>query len=101
MIDLLQEDQQIILSRTAWINDRIIDACQRLLQQGAGKDFGGFTMYFSVERGKVIQILHTGHSHWVTIITYNTVDPVVCVYDSKFDVPSSHLSAQLACLLMT
>ena len=79
-----------------------------MLQQGAGKDFGGFqsvclgqTMFFSVERGKFIQILHTGHSHWVTIITDNTVDPVVCVYDSKFDVPSSHLSAQLACLLMT
>ena len=65
---------------------RIIDACQRLLQQGAGKDFGGFqsvclgqTMYFSVERGKFIQILHTGHSHWVTIITDNTVDPCSCV----------------------
>ena len=40
-------------------------------------------MYFSVERGKFIQILHTGHSHWVTIITDNTVDPCgwhVCVF---------------------
>ena len=81
---------------------------KRLLQQGAGKDFGGFqsvclgqTTYFSVEQGKFIQILHTGHSSCATIITDNTVDPVVRVYESKFDVPSSHLSAQLACLLMT
>lgn len=61
-------------------------------------------MYFSVEQGKFIQILHTGHNHWVTISTDSTadpVDPVIYVYDSMFDVASSHLNAQFACLLMT
>jgi len=66
------------------------------------EDFGGFqsvclgqTMYFSVEQRKFIQILHTGHGHWVTI---STVDPVIYVYDSMLSVASNHLSAQLACL---
>ena len=106
---LLQEDQQIILSQTAWINDRIIDACQRLLKQDIdGKDIGGFQsvclgqiMYFSVEDKQFIQILNTGHSHWVTICTVGTNHPMVNVYDSKYVAASTHLSAQIACLLMT
>ena len=85
-------DKQIVLGQTACINDRIIYACQRLLQQGAGKDFGGFqsvclgqTMCFFVEWEEFIQGLHAGHSHWVTITIDNTVDPlgpVLYVYDS-------------------
>ena len=107
-LHLLQEDQQIILSHTAWINDRIIDACQCLLRQHVENDLGasgfqsvclGEVMYFSVEQKQFIQILNTGHSHWVTISTIGTY-PVVYVYDSMYDVASSHLRAQIACLLM-
>jgi len=108
-LNLVEEDQQIILSKTAWINDRIIDACQCLLQQDTdSKILGGFqsvclgeTMFFSVEQKQFIQILHTGHSHWVIICTIGTVHPVVNVYDSKYVAASSHLRAQIACLLMT
>ena len=82
-LNLLPEDQQIILSPTAWINDRIIDACQSLLKQDVnGKNVGGFQsvclgqiMYFSIEESQFIQILNTGHSHWVTISTIGTVHP--------------------------
>ena len=108
-LHLLQEDQQLILSPTAWINDRIIDACQSLLKQDVnGKNVGGFQsvclgqiMYFSVEESQFIQILNTGHSHWVTISTIGTVHPLVNVYDSKYIVASVHLRAQITCLLMT
>ena len=61
-------------------------------------------MFFSVELGKFIQILHTGHNHWVTIATDSVahpVDPVVYAYDSMLGVASTHLSAQIACLFMT
>lgn len=107
---LKQEDQQIILSRTAWINDRIIDACQCLLKQDVdGKEIGGFQsvnlgqiMYFSVEDKHFIQILNTGHSHWVTISTIGTSShPTVNIYDSKYVAASTHLQSQIACLLMT
>ena len=66
-LNLLQEDQQIVLSQTAWINDRIIDAYQRLLQQGAGKDFGGFqsvcpgqTMYFLLNGRNLFRVCIQG-----------------------------------------
>ena len=42
-------------------------------------------MYFSIEEGEFIQILHTGQSHWVTISTVVAVhlfDQVVYVYNS-------------------
>jgi len=109
-LHLLQEDQQIILSQTAWINDRVIDACQQLLKQDVnGKDIGGFQsvclgqiMYFSVEDKQFIQILNTGHSHWVTVSTVGTSNhAMVNVYDSKYLAASTHLRAQIACLLMT
>ena len=49
-LHFLQEDPQIIFSQTAWMNDRIIDACQRLLQQDVDKkDFGGFQSVYLVQ----------------------------------------------------
>jgi len=80
-----------------------------LLQQDTdSKILGGFqsvclgeALFFSVEQKQFIQILYTGHSHWVTICTISTVHPVVNVYDSKYVAASTHLHAQIACLLMT
>ena len=50
------------------------------------------------EESQFIQILNTGHSHWVT---NGTVHPLMNVYDSKYIAASVHLRAQIACLLMT
>jgi len=59
-------------------------------------------MYFSVEDKQFIQILNTRHSHWVIISTVGTSNhPMVNVYDSKYVAASTHLHAQIACLLMT
>jgi len=71
-----------------------------------GKDIGGFQSvwlgYFSVEDKQFIQILNTGHSHWVTISTVDTSNhSTVNIYDSKYVVASTHLHAQIACVLMT
>ena len=50
------------------------------------------------EESQFIQILNTGHSHWVT---NGTIHPLMNVYDSKYIAASVHLRAQIACLLMT
>jgi len=80
-----------------------------LKQDVDGKDIGGFQsvwlgqiMYFSIEDKQFNQILNTGHSHWVTISTVGTSNhSIENVYDSKYVAASTHLHAQIACLLMT
>jgi len=55
--------------------------------------FGQFAqmIYFSVEDKQFIQILNTGHSHWVINFTIVTVHPLV--YDSKYVAACTNLSA--------
>ena len=40
----------------------------------------GQVLHFSVEPGEFVQILHTGHGHWVTVSTVRCTHPEVKVY---------------------
>ena len=57
-------DRDILLSRTAWLTDSIIDAAQNLLKKvipvpGLESVTCGLTMTYSVQPGDFIQILNT------------------------------------------
>ena len=70
---LKQEDEQILLSNNAWLNDRIMDAAQKLIC----KEIGTMDSYQSVLNSERktenpyqpvsqehVQLLHDGSNHW-------------------------------------
>jgi len=78
-LGLSERDQFTLLSPTAWLTDKIINATQKLLK-AQSPDVSGFqsvacgltlTMNFNIEAGELIQILHT-EGHWLTISTPGT-----------------------------
>ena len=58
-------------------------------------------MNFNVETEEIVQIIHTGKGHWVTISTIGTVQPEVVVYDSVYSTLPMLARAQIASLLAT
>ena len=86
---LKQSDKEILLSRTAWLNDDI-NAAQKLLKKANSSIPGlqdvccGLTMNFDVEPGEFIQILHTGHGHWNTVSTVGVRHSEVQIFDSMY-----------------
>ena len=105
-LELPISDRDILLSRTAWLTDSIIDAAQNLLKKvipvpGLESVSCGLTMTYSVQPGDFIQILNTGNGHWVAASTIGTTHPNVHVYDSFFSSAGTRLKAQIAALLAT
>ena len=41
-------------------------------------------MNFDVQRGELVQILHTGHGHWVTVSTIGMKLAEVQAFDSMY-----------------
>ena len=62
-----------------------------------GADLGANT----VQTEEFIQVLHTGHGHWVTMSTVGCKDREINIYDSLPPAPTSHLMNQIAALLAT
>jgi len=89
------------------VNDDLINKAQELLKRefpyvgGLQPVALGMTMAFSIEPGEFVQILHTGHGHWITISTIGCIHPEVQVYDSLVPAPTSNLFRQVATLLAT
>ena len=58
-------------------------------------------MAYAIETDEFIQILHTGHGHWVTASTIGCQEGEIYVFDSLPPAPTAHLVNQIAALLAT
>ena len=74
LYNLLFDDQQILRSPTAWLNDRIMDAAQKLICKELGLDLTvlnvqkrGYPPFYPVDNEHV-QLLHDGNNHWLLTI---------------------------------
>jgi len=73
MYILKKEDQQLLLTKDAWLNDRIMDAAQKLICKEIGTD-GTYQSVLNSEKQTVdpfhpvsqehVQLLHDGINHW-------------------------------------
>lgn len=106
-LGLKQSEREILLSHTAWLNDDLINAAQKLLRKanpvvpGLQDVVSGLTMNFDVEPGEFVQILHTGQGHWNTISTIGMRHAEVQVFDSMYMSVPTMATAQIASLLAT
>jgi hypothetical protein len=105
---LSMEDEAIILNGD-WLADNIIIAAQELIQKAYPRVAGfqntnmGETLTFNVMKTEFVQILHTGHSHWVTVhaTQADCTSGIVNVYDSLHPSLTIKLKKQIACLLFS
>lgn len=64
-LSLLESDKDIVLNTTAWINDSVVNAAQKLLKKQFTSLNGlqdvalGYVMSFQIQTGDFLQILHT------------------------------------------
>ena len=90
-VTLTLEDKDV-LSSGEWLNDRLINAAltlkkrdKNLLPVDVLQDpILGNTLSFQVSGSEMVQVLHSGNSHWVTISTVGTSHPEAIVYDSLY-----------------
>ena len=103
-------DHKIILQGTRWLDDRLIDACEKVLAEQFRNKFGnaGFqsvihilSLNYAIESGIFIQILHNGNQHWLVVTTIGTHHPEVFVYDSLYRTVSQDTKNQISSLLCT
>ena len=73
MYSLKKEDQHILLSKDAWLNDRIMDAAQKLICKEIGNELSyqsvlnsqkKFVDPFHPVSQEHVQLLHDGANHW-------------------------------------
>ncbi len=105
-LGLYESDRNVLLSSTEWITDAIVNAAQHLMREvnpvlpGLQDVALGLTMSFEIQRGKSVQILHTGHGHWNTIAATGEEPAHLQVYDSMhISLPTSekvHIASILA-----
>ena len=88
------EDKRVLLGN-GWLNDKHIMAAQALLKHqssvgGLQSPQLGKRLAFSIAKGDMVQILHSGGRHWVTASTIGTQPGHVRIYDSLYsDLPFS------------
>ena len=99
--------ENTLLSNADWLNDEIVNASQQPLSaqfpylEGLQSVILGRTLAFNFEPNEFVQILHTGHSHWVTISTIVCTAGEVNVFDSLPSAPTTDLLNQIAAILCT
>ena len=94
-------DRNCLLNPTSWLTESIIDTAQKVLIQinpipGLESIACGPTMTFAVQPGEFVQILNTGHGHWVTVSTIGVAHSTVRVYDSLYSSAGTRLEAQIS-----
>ena len=105
-LGLTTSDRNILLHPTAWLNDRIIDAAQKLIKILCPAIFGlqtvsnCQTMGFDIQPDEFLQILNNGN-HWLTVSTVGAAHPTVKVYDSIYSNAGPEIQALIASLLAT
>ena len=99
--ELTQEDQQIILCPTGWLNDKIISAAQCLLKnesnaEGLEESTAGLAYSFKLKKGEYLRILFNGTNHWTLVSNIQAQDKNdVYVYDSYYPCVSMNIKNQL------
>ena len=96
------------MSPTGWLNGNIINAAQDLLKKQFSNLHGlqdvnlGLVVNFKVSQHEFVQILHSSPDHWVAISTIGVEESnVVLLFDSKYDIVTNSVKAQIASLLCT
>ena len=90
LCDLTEQHFQLVLSPNGWLDCDIIHASHVLLRdidptmEGLQRPTLGPCRNFRTVTGQFIQILHTGHQHWVCVSTVGSDDGMVDLYDSMF-----------------
>ena len=90
-VTLTLEDKDV-LTGGEWLNDRLINTILILMKgdknllpvDGLQDPILGNTLSFQVSGNKMVQMLLSGNSHWVTISTVGTSHSEVIVYDSLY-----------------
>ena len=101
---LSKKDESIILNGE-WLTDKIIIAAQGLIKKAYPSVLGfqntnlGETLTFNVMKSEFVQVLHTGHCHWITISTIGCTNGNVNIYDSLYPALTTKLKNQIASLL--
>ena len=99
--------REILLNPAGLLTDNIMNVAQTLLKQ----EFTSpselqcvacrLVMDFNIEPDELVQIVHNGQGHWLTISTIGTSNPVLHVYDSMYPSASTLVKAQIAIILHT
>ena len=76
--NLLHEDQQILLSPTAWLNDSIMDAAQKLICNSLGLEYQSVlnvqkrdALKFYPVSNEHVQLMHDGNDPWILSLCSN------------------------------
>lgn len=102
----LSKDDKRILLDNEWLNDKLVNVGQELIQAAYPNVSGlqdpslGQTLAFNVQKSEFIQVLHTGKGHWITITTIGCKRGYVDVYDSMPPSVTTALTHQVAALLL-
>jgi len=104
--NLDEQDYQLILSPHGWLDGAIIHSAQVLLQkinpliEGFQRPMLGPVRNFSIVSGEFVQILHTGHDHWVCVSSVGCPPGTVKLFDSLYhDIISQEVEDQVKDLL--
>ena len=99
---LHESDREIIETSTGWLNDKIIDASQKLLAQHfpltSGLEPPTLEQIngFRAHTDNFIQTLNIGNNHWIVVSTVGCPQGTVNVYDTMHtelrNIPSSTIS---------
>ena len=100
----LYSTDHLALVGCEWINDRLINAGQRLLKEAYPciGNLGQLIQGYEPETCEFVQVLHVASSHWVTISTIGCSLGEVNMSDSLMpkDLPD-WAQKQIACILCT
>ena len=96
----------LIKSDTGWLGDTIIHQVQVCLRQqnpnikGFQRKTIGPVRNFNVVTSEFIQILHTGHSHWVCVSSIGCHGDHITLYDSLYNnIIATEVEGQVKALL--
>lgn len=106
-VRLTEKDRDDLLGAN-WLNGRVIEASQILLKQaydhigGLQTPLLGQTLQFDIVTASMVQILHSGGNHWLTVSTVDVDSPAtVRVFDSLSSPLPEHTKQQIAAILNT
>ena len=103
---LQSSDYDLILSPTGWLNCDIIQQAHVCLKrvnpliEGFQRPTLGPCINFDVMTSEFVQILHTGHSHWVCVSSIDCTPGTIKLYDSlSNDIIQDEVQAQVESLV--
>lgn len=105
-LQLMKLDRDILLNPLGLVTDTTVSAAQKLLADQFPKFSGlqdvskGLTMSYNILQGDFLQIINTGHKHWITVSTIGKQHPEIMVFDSVDDFLPPMAKAQIASIII-